>query len=168
MKKELNTVPFIGVRPDSLGNYFVGLGLIAALSKKYPQIRGCWRNGHFVLVGDALREDAVKDYLLNEWQPTSYVRWWEKAYGIDSELAKKKETGEALARERAQQPTLNLRALDSTVVAVERPVKNPIFGNIAGKLGAKRDFSKVQNACGQFLHLMRREEFTNGWCSRRR
>lgn len=146
MKKELDAVPLIGVRPDSLGNYFVGLGLIAALSRKYPQIRGCWRNGHFVLVGDSLSEEAVQDCLLNEWQPTPYVRWWSDAQKKDT----KAQTDQSLWRARSKEKSANnVRMLDAHVVGSGRNQFNYVLGT-GGNVG-KRDLAKTSKDAWQLI-----------------
>ena len=157
MSKVLNVVPLAGVCPDSLGNYLVGLELLAALSQKWPAIRGCWRNGSFLLVGNEIERASIESYLLREWSPTAYERWWEKAYEEERGSAKKKKPIEAIARLRARQGNATLRSLDATVITLNRPVNNPVFGNLAGKLGAQRDFSKVQFACLQFLNIAARQ-----------
>lgn len=146
MKKELKAVPFKGVRPDSLGNYFVGLGLIATLSKKYPQVRGCWRNGHFVLAGDSLSEDAVKKYLLNEWQPTTYDRWWSDVQKKDT----KTQTDQGLWRARSIEKDSNrVRLLDAHIVGSRRNQFNYVFG-AGGKYG-QRDFAVASREAWQLI-----------------
>lgn len=146
MKKELNIVSFIGVRPDSLGNYFVGLGLIAALSKKYPQIRGCWRNGHFVLVGDSLSEDAIKGYLLNEWQPTPYVRWWSDVQKKDTKAQTDQGLWQARSREK---DSSRVRLLDAHIVGTRRNQFNHVLGT-GGNVG-KRDLAKTSGDAWQSI-----------------
>jgi len=155
MSKVLNVVSFSGIYPDTLGDYLVGLGLLAASAQQWPAIRGCWRNGSFTLIGDKIERTSIESYLFREWHPAAYERWWEKAYKEDRDSAKKKRPLEATVRLRAQQENTILRSLDATVVTLHRPVNNPIFGNLAGQLGAKRDFSKVQLACLQFLNIAR-------------
>jgi len=138
VNQELNAVPFKGVRPESLGNYFVGLGLIAALSKKYPHIRGCWRNGYFVLVGDSLSDDAVKNYLLNEWHPTTYDRWWSDVQKKDT----KAQTDQGLWRARSTEKDPNrVRLLDAHIVGSRRNQFNHVLGT-GGNVG-KRDLAKT-------------------------
>ena len=50
MKVSLHTFPFRGIRADSLGGYLMGLGLLSACAKRWPDIRGCWREGCFNLL----------------------------------------------------------------------------------------------------------------------
>jgi CRISPR-associated protein Csx17 len=158
MSKILDVLPFYGIRPDCLGNYLAGLGLIAAVSQKWPAIRGCWRNGNFVLIHESMERTNVENFLLNDWRPSPYERWWEKAYDEDKKSSKSKNHVEAISSLRAHREITNLRSLDATVITTNRPIINPIFGNLAGKLGAKRDFSKVQVACLQFLNIVRGKE----------
>jgi CRISPR-associated protein Csx17 len=153
MKKELTAVPFKGVRPDSLGNYFVGLGLIAALSKKYPQIRGCWRDGHFVLVGDSLSEDAVKDYLLNEWQPIPYDRWWSDIQKKDT----KAQTDQGLWQARSKEKNSNrVRLLDAHIVGSRRNQFNRVLGT-GGNVG-KRDLAKTSKDAWQSIQKSKSQD----------
>jgi len=155
MPSELRVLRFAGIRPDNLGNYLAGLGLLSAVSVKWPRIRGCWREGQFVLLVEGFGIEDIQQYLLNEWKPIAYARWWEKEYEVDRASAKKKKPVVAIASRRAKEADNRLRALDSTVVTLDRPVNNPLFGNLAGKLGAKRDFAKVQLSCWQFVHAAR-------------
>lgn len=155
MSDELRVLRFEGIRPDSLGNYLAGLGLLSVAAAKWPWIRGCWREGQFILLDAVLDIEDIRQYLLNEWKSAVYERWWEKEYEADRASAKKKKPVEAIASRRARESINKLRALDSTVVALDRPVNNPLFGNLAGKLGAKRDFAKVQLSCWQFVTAAR-------------
>ena len=76
MRELLNLVRFPGIRPDSLGQYLAGIGLLAAAAQKWEGVRGCWNGSCFALAGIDLPAEAVFRYLRDEWQPTNYRRWW--------------------------------------------------------------------------------------------
>jgi|GEM_PF-3175774 len=75
---ELTAVHFEGITLDNLGQYLCGIGLLSALSKNknWSNIRGCWQNEHFVILGDKISVEAIEDYLLNNWKPTEYRKIW--------------------------------------------------------------------------------------------
>ena len=64
MKRVLQVVRFEGIHTDSLGHYFISLGLLRAASRQWPNIGGCWRHGRFVLLGEELSFDAVFRHVL--------------------------------------------------------------------------------------------------------
>jgi len=148
-----------GINTDSLGHYLCGLGLLSAVSRKWPSVRAAWRSGHLVLLGEGLTLDQIKHYLMSEWQPTSYERWWDKPFKDDRDARKKGKPAMSLRRARGDKPVDYLRSLDATVVYVDRPITNPLFGDLAGQLGAQRDFARVYRACTQFLTVVRKGEF---------
>ena len=79
MTANLRILRFDGLHPDTLGHYFAAVGLLAAVGQHWPNVRGCWRNGRFLLLHESLTEQQVKDYLLDTWKPTRYERWWGEA-----------------------------------------------------------------------------------------
>jgi CRISPR-associated protein Csx17 len=131
----LKSISFDGVRPDSLGNYFVGLGLLSALSKKWQSIRGCWRNGRFCALERDISRKAVEYYLLNEWIPTDYERWWKESQ------EKSKKNPKIIWSERSSQDLNKVVHLDAHIITVERNQFNPIFGT-GGNIG-KRNLAKT-------------------------
>ncbi|WP_321473307.1 type I-U CRISPR-associated protein Csx17 [uncultured Paludibaculum sp.] len=134
MAERLQVVPCPGVRPDSLGEYLVGLGLLAAVSRKWPCTRGCWRGGEFVLAGTGLNADEVLKFLEHEWQPTKYERWWNKTEEISSQ--------------RSWASLNRVKLLDCHMVERgKRRVNNPVLGD-AGVVG-QRDFAQVASTCNQ-------------------
>ena len=62
MSALLTAVHCEGIRVDCLGNYLAGLGLLAAVSRRWPNVRGCWRRGHFVLVGESIEAEGLERY----------------------------------------------------------------------------------------------------------
>src|SRR5947209_14717552 len=87
MTRPLKVLRFPGIHPDTLGHYLSGLGLLAAVGQRWPDVRGCWRDRRFVLLHESLTEPQVREYLLAEWQPTRYERWWDKAQKKDKSSA---------------------------------------------------------------------------------
>lgn len=135
MSKVLKAIHCEGIRPDSLGHYLAGLGLLAAASRKWPEIRGCWQNGHFVLLGQELNSTKVERFLLEEWQSTPYERWW-----IAHQKANKK-SDRNIQQARSQAENIKVRILDCHIVGVGRNQFNRVLGS-GGNIG-RRDLSKV-------------------------
>jgi hypothetical protein len=78
MSEPLPVVALPGLRPDSLGRYLAALGLMRVAARKWPQVRGAWRNGCFWLVGGPTRVDDLVEHLWevgqnDKWTP--YERW---------------------------------------------------------------------------------------------
>jgi hypothetical protein len=140
MNSPLRIVPFPGIHADSLGHYLLALGLLRAASSRWPEARGVWRNSVFHLVG-SFTQESIGGFLADEWQPTSYERWWADPFDSDRSVkipAQRRQL--AMARSAANRSSL--AALDATIVTVSGLLSgNPIFGNLAGKNGDKRDFS---------------------------
>jgi len=157
MNTLLNAVHFEGIRVDCLGNYLAGLGLLAAASRRWPNVRGCWRRGHFVLVGEVIDAEAVERYLLEEWEPSPYENWWSNAQKADT----KAKSDRAVQGIRASQPDLGkVRLLDSHVVGSGRNQFNTVFGT-GGNIG-KRSLTKVYRDSVTLLRGNGRPE-VHGW-----
>ena len=78
--KKLNVIRLPGLNTDCLGNYLAALGVLAVTAKRWPQIRGCWIDGTFVLLSnEALSLASIQDHLTKDWEPTDYERWWTTA-----------------------------------------------------------------------------------------
>lgn len=134
MKSTFQLTPFPGINIDCLGHYFMGLGLLRAVSGHWPEARGCWYNGIFFLAGD-FDYDAVTRFLQTCWQPTPYENWWAEAQEED-----RGKTAQKTWASRSVQSVTKLRVGDCTLVPVARNQFNPIFGT-GGNVG-RRDFSK--------------------------
>ncbi len=156
MSRILAAVHCEGIRTDCLGNYLAGLGLLAAASRRWPNVRGCWRRGHFVLVGDSICADTVDQFLLNEWQPSPYVKWWSEAQKADT----KAKSDSRIQAKRAAQPDLSeVRLLDCHLVGSGRNQFNTVFGK--GGDNGRRNFERVYNdAC---LLLKKDRATVDGW-----
>jgi CRISPR-associated protein Csx17 len=157
MPEVLKVVPCEGVRPDSLGNYLVGLGLLAATSTRWPEIRGCWRSGHFLLLPpQATDGEALEKFLLREWEPTPYQPWWLDKQKMDTKTKSDRRVWEA----RNVEDLGRVRLLDAHIVGVGRNQFNPIFGS-GGNIG-KRKLSKVFADARKLLQSAN-EEDRGGW-----
>lgn len=137
MNKQVPALIFEGIRPDSLGNYLVGLGLLVALSSKWSGVRGSWRKGCFVIVENQIARDQIEKYLLEEWRPTPYARWWAEKQKADTKAKADQNTWKA----RSVALVSNVRLLDSHIVGIGRNQFNPVLGT-GGNIG-KRDLAKV-------------------------
>lgn len=61
--QKMNAIPLPGLTLDTLGLYFAALGLLRLLSRRWPQVRGCWRNGVFtVIAGPEVEEALARDF----------------------------------------------------------------------------------------------------------
>ena len=135
--RRLNVIAFDGINTDSLGQYLTGLGVLSAVSKKWPDIRGCWRNGRFVFVAESLTIDEVERFLAQEWQPTPYERWWVTSQKKDT----KAKSSQNLWAERNNRSAEEVRVLDAHIVPMRRNQFNPILGT-GGNIG-KRNLEKA-------------------------
>jgi CRISPR-associated protein Csx17 len=139
MKTHLSVVHCYGVNTDSLGHYLSGLGLIAALTKALPNIRAAWKDGHLVVVGKDLSLDRIKQYLLTDWRPTSYHRWWAAVQKQDTNA----KTSANLQRERNRRSAAEVQLLDAHIVGTSKNYFNPVLGT-GGNIG-KRDLAKLSS-----------------------
>ncbi|MGE3537983.1 MAG: type I-U CRISPR-associated protein Csx17 [Candidatus Tectimicrobiota bacterium] len=137
MSRELCSVRFAGIRPDSLGNYLVGLGLLSALARNGPSLRAGWRNGCFIAVGEMLTHEQIEQYLLERWTPLSYERWWVEGQKADT----KAKSDQTLWKARSVEAVSKVRLLDSHIVGVGRNQFNPLMGT-GGNIG-KRNLAKA-------------------------
>jgi CRISPR-associated protein Csx17 len=138
MSTLLKAIHCEGIRVDCLGSYLAGLGLLAAMSRCWPNVRGCWRRGHFVLVGESIDSETMERFLLDQWRPSPYETWWSKAQKADT----KAKSDRGVHRERASEPNLDrVRLLDCHLVGSGRNQFNTVFGT-GGNIG-KRSLGKV-------------------------
>lgn len=157
MNKQLSVLTFAGIRPDSLGSYLVGLGLLSAFAAKWPEVCGCWRNGCFVvLLEDRLTREELESYLLDEWQSTTYARWWSDKQKADT----KAKTDKNLWQARSTEIVANARLLDAHIVGIGRNQFNPVLGT-GGNIG-KRDLAKVYENARTLLAKSERAT-ASGW-----
>jgi hypothetical protein len=72
-----------GYTPGHLGDYLAGVGVLSAAATVWPGVRGCWRDGDFVLLDVGLDRERVEASLLH-WRPRPYARWWASHQKIDT------------------------------------------------------------------------------------
>ncbi len=137
MAEILKSVQLTGLRLDSLGNYLAALGLMQACGEKWGDLRGLWWDGVFVAGAAELGREALCEFLLNEWRPTAYERWWKGSREV--------------SRLRSWEPSLGrVKLLDAHIIAKGKSnVYNDILGT-GGNVG-KRDFSKVSEVCREMI-----------------
>lgn len=154
MSRTLRAFPFDGINTDSMGHYLAGLGLLAATSQHWPTIRACWRHGRFMLLSDQITDvSAIKQFLLGEWKPTTYERWWSAAQKADT----KAKSSVKLWKERNDRNPNEVKLLDAHVVGLGRNCFNPVLGT-GGNVG-KRDLGK---AWKDSVNLLKKPE-RSGW-----
>ncbi|MBI1745748.1 MAG: type I-U CRISPR-associated protein Csx17 [Acidobacteria bacterium] len=139
MIDKLPVLRFEGIRPDSLGNYLARLGLISALSSNadWRGLRGCWRDGCFVITASEISREQIESYLLDNWKPTTYSRWWAEKQKADT----KAKSDQSIWRGRSAEAISNVRLLDAHIAGVGRNQFNPVLYT-GGKIG-QRDLEKA-------------------------
>jgi CRISPR-associated protein Csx17 len=154
MNQTLLAHSFDGINTDSLGHYLAGLGLLAVTARRWPTIRACWHDGRFKLLSDQIATtDEIKQYLLTDWRPTTYERWWSTAQKKDT----KAKSSLNLWKERNNKSLDEVRLLDAHVVGMGRNCFNPVLGT-GGNIG-KRDLAK---AWKDSVRLLSKPE-SSGW-----
>lgn len=133
-----------GLHTGSLGNYLASLGLLSVATRMGDgiTIRGCWKDGRFLLYSNAPtfnREALCK--LVQNWKPTPFERWWK-----ETQEASKKD-GNALPKLRASESDEHIDQLDAVMVQADRRVFNDLFGT-GGNIG-KRNLTAVWKRCNE-------------------
>jgi CRISPR-associated protein Csx17 len=136
-RETLSVIPISGLAPDSLGSYLASLGMLRVLTPRWPNVRACWRDGVFQIVGGPEKLDRILDELCEvaarrAWGP--YERGWH-----DAQMASKK-SSVPLALWQASAEERDLELLAAHVVPAQRVSFNPLLGT--GGNAGKRDFSK--------------------------
>ena len=150
MNQTFTAISYDGLNTDSLGNYLAGLGLLAATTQRWPAIRGCWRRERFVILApNEVTDLDLRTFLLKDWKPTSYERWWTAFQKVDT----KAKSSANVCRERSQRSTAEVRLLDAHIVGIGRNCFNPVLGT-GGNVG-KRDLAK---ACKDAANLLPKPE----------
>lgn len=134
----LPVVPIPGLAPDSLGNYLASLGLLRALTHKWPQVRIAWRGDVLQVVAGPATFNELLDELCRiaeqcAWSP--YERKWLDA----QKKSTKAKSGEELAQWRATASEQELSIFDAHAVTASRISFNPLLGK--GGSAGNRDFS---------------------------
>lgn len=151
--KTLKAITLPGLTLDTLGLYFAALGLLRLLSRRWPQVRGCWRNGVFTVIGGPESSGELEDFVFeigqeNEWTP--YGKPWDAPQKADTKAAQAKKPVTAVAQWRKQTDEGELALLASHLVPGEkRNSFNPIFGT--GGNAGKRLFVKGWTSAKQAI-----------------
>ncbi|HXH05585.1 MAG TPA: type I-U CRISPR-associated protein Csx17 [Vicinamibacterales bacterium] len=83
-----------GLKPDALATYLGAVGVLRVLAEqKDPNVRGFWRDEHFVLV-TSLDWEEIEKFFLEDYAPTPILAPWNMESGFFS----LKPSGEASAR----------------------------------------------------------------------
>lgn len=139
MNATLRVLNLDGIRLRSLGQYLTGLGVLAAVSRRWASVRGCWRNGHFVLLEGTLEAAALENFLLSSWTPTQYELWWTSSQKADT---KSKSDANVKAMRDVEPEDSRVRVLDCHIVGVHRNHFNPVLGT-GGNIG-KRNLARAR------------------------
>ena len=111
----------------------MGLGLLKAAANRWASTRGFWKDGVFYLAAE-FTSSEFRDYLLNEWQPQPYEKWWLKAQKQDK-------TGCAIQMERGCRTVAEVRVADTAIAVTSKIIFNPLFGT--NRKNQKRDLEKA-------------------------
>jgi CRISPR-associated protein Csx17 len=127
-----------GLSPDSLGHYLASLGLLRALSRKWPSTRIAWRNEVLQVVGGPRTPDELLDELVRaaserEWTP------YDKAWSDAQKNGTKAKSGQPLALWQAEADEQHLQLFAAHAVPHARVSFNPLLGS--GGNAGRRDFA---------------------------
>ncbi len=160
MSELLSAVALPGLRQDSLGRYLAALGLLRVTTRKWPKVRGAWRNGYFWLVGEPAE---VEELIAHVWEVGQQDGWtpYERAWKEALEHEKKRTPGEpshlSIHQSGAEEVLALLSAAHSVATEILPGAKqpsnwrffNPLLG-LGGSVG-RRDFTKgwsqARDAC---------------------
>src|SRR5436305_1178264 len=82
-----SALPLPGLTPDTLGNYLASLGLLSLASSHWPNVRGCWRHGQFVLINGPADLASLISWLSDIAERrlwSNYSRTWSKTQQADT------------------------------------------------------------------------------------
>ena len=147
--KTLSAIRLPGLNLDSLGNYFAALGLLCLAGRKWPTVRGCWKDESFVLVGgpSALGElEALLDGIAVNREWSSYEKVWEASQKADTKAQSARTTSLWRSRE-ADEAELSMS--QAHIATGQKLNFNPVFGN-GGSIG-NRDFAEGWNRAAAFV-----------------
>ena len=149
--QKLSAVPLPGLTLDTLGLYLAALGLLRILSRKWPSIRGCWRNGIFHIIAAEMTIEAINEYLLSlqdaDW-PEFEESW--KNQASQTERNRKSKSASSTDRSptiplllyRTELPEDKLINFDTHLVASRSSVKNPLLKNPGGQRDPHKNWRK--------------------------
>ncbi len=134
-----------GIHTETLGHYLSALGLLRVLaaSQTWRPVRGYWKQGFFNLASDhdGLSQAMLSQYLLEEWKPTPFQRWWEK----EQKASKKDSMAVPRLRSRVSDDQADL--LDAVMIQAGQRVFGELFGS-GGTVG-RRNLATIWKTCWQ-------------------
>ena len=142
--KRLTAIPLPGLTLDTLGLYFAALGLLRLLSRKWPSVRGCWRNDCFTIVMGPDSSDELEEFVYNvgcesDWS-VDYGRPWGTPQKKDTNLRQSNKPAIHMALWRAHEASENEAVLQQSHIAIGTKLSfNPIFGS--GGNAGRREFA---------------------------
>ena len=138
--KRLPVVSFPGLNADSLGTYLASLGLFSLVTRKWPNVRACWKNERFCLVDGPFTLEEMADQVAGVGANRCWNEY-EKLWDADKKADVKKKTSVRTARWRSLRADEELLPLFGAHLALDRRIKmNPLLGT--GGNAGKRDFAK--------------------------
>ena len=133
----MNRVPvvsFTGLNADSLGIYLASLGLFSLATRRWPNVRACWRNARFCLVGGPTTLGDLIVYMSEigaEGNWSEYQKPWDRHKKLDV----KKKNSICTAIWRASKADEKLLPLFGAHLALDGRVRmNPLLG-VGGSTG---------------------------------
>jgi len=136
-------VSLAGLAPDTLGNILASLGLLTLVSRRWGNIRGCWRNEQFLLLNGPADIEGLAVFLREVAQGrkwSNYDKAWAKTQKADTKNKNAVSTS-LWCSQRAPEQVLSL--FHSHIVAGDRLSFNPLFGS--GGNAGRRDFAAGWN-----------------------
>lgn len=149
--QRLSAVPLPGLTLDTLGLYLAALGLLRILSREWPSIRGCWRNGIFHIIAAKISIESINEYLLSlqdaDW-PEFEESWKKEA--DQTEKNRKSKSASLTDRSptiplllyRTELPEDKLINFDTHIVVSRSSVKNPLLKNPGGQRDPHKNWRK--------------------------
>lgn len=141
-----------GLTLDTLGLYFAALGLLRLLSRKWPQVRGCWRDGGFAVTMGPESLEQITSCILEvgttqTWD--DYGKPWDEHQKKDTKLSQAKKPIQNVALWQSFDASEDSAVLQQSHLATgDRLSFNPLFGTggNAGKRLFSEGWKKAKNA----------------------
>jgi CRISPR-associated protein Csx17 len=145
---KLTVIPLPGLTLDTLGLYFTALGLLRVLSREWPSVRGCWRDGCFVVLGPESLS-VINDYIYQvgidqTW--SDYGKPWDAQQKKDTKLSQVKKLAVNVAHWQSHLASESEAMLQQSHLATgQRLSFNPLFGT-GGNAGKRLFWTGWQRA----------------------
>lgn len=122
----MNEVVLAGCQSVPLAGYLKSLGVLKAITGKYPRARAFWRSNQFVICGP-FDYPAVVDYLLSEYEPAPVVAPWNAGSGFYFQERKAQEKDPATGKKQKlgvfDQETAATKAMAAILTSQNRRLK---------------------------------------------